>query len=329
MKLASYSPLAKLLIFIGLIFLFLGIFSIVFPLLYSYIFKGDATNLQNPEFIMKDWSFLCNMQLWTSICVFLAPSLLVAHWYSNGESGRYLFSNALPSLKQCLITVILLLAIMPFIGLIGEWNNRIDFPESLSGIETWMRQQEDTAQNVVNRILDVESTADWLFVFLILAISAGITEEFLFRGVMQRLLLEKFKRVHLSIWITAFIFSTIHLQFFGFFPRILLGAFCGYLLAWTGNIWIPVLAHTLNNAAYVATEYAIKQGWTTAEAVEMDFSGESFAIAIAGLAVFVLLARRFKNKQAIQYKQNILSSSVKSIFEINPEEINRTFSDEK
>lgn len=332
MKFALFSPLAKLLIFIGLIFLFLGIFSVIFPIAYLYIhllFGGDATDMLNPEHTIKDWAFLCNMQLWTSICVFLVPSLLVAHWYSNGETGRYLFANHLPSPAQCLTAVILLIAITPFIGFIGEWNNQISFPESLSSIETWMRQQENAAQDVVSQILNVETAADWLFVFLILAVSAGITEEFLFRGVMQRLLLEKFKRVHLSVWATAFIFSAIHLQFFGFFPRILLGAFCGYLLVWTRNIWIPVLAHTLNNAAYVATEYAIKQEWTTAEATEMDISWKGFAIAVAGLAIFVLLIRRFKNRQTAQYRQEILSSAVKSIFEIKPEEINRTFSDEK
>lgn len=330
MKLSLFSPFAKLLIFIGLIFLFMGIFSVLFPLAYLYLSGGDVSLLLKPDAIVQDWAFLCNMQLWTSICVFLAPSLLAAYWFSDGKTGEYLFSKRVPLPAQCLMAIVLLLAITPMISLIGEWNYQLRLPDALSGMEAWMRRQEDAAQEVVNQILNVESSIDWLFVLLVLAISAGITEEFLFRGVMQRLLLEKFKRVHLAVWITAFVFSAIHLQFFGFFPRILLGALCGYLLVWSGNIWIPVLVHTLNNAIYVATEYAIKQGWTTTEAMEMELSWGNLVIALAALVVFFLVAQRFKNRQQVPYRQTVLAATAKSIFEkMMSEEINRTSSDEK
>lgn len=330
MKLSLFSPFAKLLIFIGLIFLFMGMFSVLFPLVFLYLSGEDVTQLLQPNTMVQNWAFLCNMQLWTSICVFLAPSLLAAYWFSEGKVGRYLFSNRIPLLSPCLMSIVLLLAITPMISLIGEWNYQLRLPDALSGMEAWMRRQEDAAQEVVNQILNVESSIDWLFVLLVLAVSAGITEEFLFRGVMQRLFLEKFKRVHLAVWITAFIFSAIHLQFFGFFPRLLLGALCGYLLVWSGNIWIPVLVHTLNNAIYVATEYAIKQGWTTTEAMEMELSWGNLVFALAGLAVFVLVARQFKNRQQVPYRQTVQAATAKSIFEkMMSEELNRTSSDEK
>jgi hypothetical protein len=43
----------------------------------------------------------------------------------------------------------------------------------------------------------------------------------------------------------------MHLQFFGFLPRLALGALFGYLLVWSGSLWLPIVAHFVNNAAAV------------------------------------------------------------------------------
>ena len=85
MKPSLFSPFAKLLIFIGLIFLFMGMFSVLFPLVFLYLSGEDVTQLLQPNTMVQNWAFLCNMQLWTSICVFLAPSLLAAYWFSEGK----------------------------------------------------------------------------------------------------------------------------------------------------------------------------------------------------------------------------------------------------
>jgi len=41
----------------------------------------------------------------------------------------------------------------------------------------------------------------------------------------------------------------------GFVPRMLLGAYFGYLLVWTGSVWVPVAAHILNNMMFVVTAW--------------------------------------------------------------------------
>ena len=55
------------------------------------------------------------------------------------------------------------------------------------------------------------------------------------------------------IWTAAILFSAFHLQFYGFFPRMLLGAYFGYLLYWSHSIWLPIFAHFINNAIAVIT----------------------------------------------------------------------------
>ena len=88
-----------------------------------------------------------------------------------------------------------------------------------------------------------------------IAILPAIGEEFLFRGVLQKLFCRLFKSDHLAIWLTAFIFSFFHFQFFGFVPRLILGLIFGYLFYWSGTLWLPVVAHFINNAVPTIQAY--------------------------------------------------------------------------
>ena len=90
---------------------------------------------------------------------------------------------------------------------------------------------------------------------VVMAVVPAIGEEFLFRGLLQRLFTSFFKNRHASIWVTAAIFSAIHMQFYGFLPRMMIGAMLGYMLVWSGSIWVPVTAHFINNALAVIFSY--------------------------------------------------------------------------
>ena len=87
-----------------------------------------------------------------------------------------------------------------------------------------------------------------LFNLFMIAVLPAIGEEFIFRGVFQKILYNLIKNNHLAVWMTAFIFSAIHLQFYGFIPRLILGLAFGYLFLWSRTIWLPVIAHFVNNA---------------------------------------------------------------------------------
>jgi len=95
---------------------------------------------------------------------------------------------------------------------------------------------------------------------IIIGLLPAIAEEFLFRGALQQLLYEGFKNIHVAIWVTAIIFSAIHVQFYGFVPRMILGAILGYLFYWSGNIWVPIIGHLFNNGGQVALTYLHQQG---------------------------------------------------------------------
>ena len=104
------------------------------------------------------------------------------------------------------------------------------------------------------------STGEFLFAFLIIAILPGIGEELVFRGLLQPQLHRATGNAHIAIWISAILFSAIHMQFFGFVPRVLLGALFGYLYLWSGNLIIPMFAHFMNNGFSVLMLYLHQLG---------------------------------------------------------------------
>ena len=129
---------------------------------------------------------------------------------------------------------------------------------------------------------------------------AGLAEEILFMGALLSIIRKKATNPHLAIWIVAIIFSAIHFQFYGFIPRMLLGAFLGYLLYWSKSIWIPVFAHFLHNAIavtgnymglYAESENDITSGITEIKTEEILMTT---TIAIAGLILFVICAKIMK-----------------------------------
>ena len=116
-----------------------------------------------------------------------------------------------------------------------------------------MRQWEELAEQLTQTLLSSDRIDILLANLFVVAILAALTEECFFRGTLQRILSRFHAKPHVVIWTAAILFSAFHLQFYGFFPRMLLGAYFGYLLLWSRSIWLPIFAHFINNAIAVIT----------------------------------------------------------------------------
>jgi membrane protease YdiL (CAAX protease family) len=160
----------------------------------------------------------------------------------------------------------------------------MQLPEFLSGIEEWMRKMEDKNTRLTQEMLANQAWEMILLDILILAIIPAIGEEFLFRGIIQRGIEKKTHNIHFAIWCSAFIFSTIHLQFYGFFPRMFMGAIFGYMLYWGKSIWIPIACHFTNNFLVIITSHLYPEEFETSY---LDNIGkENLLIAVISLLIF-------------------------------------------
>jgi membrane protease YdiL (CAAX protease family) len=210
-------------------------------------------------------------QLITSLLVFLFPALFAAYLMSH-SSMSFLSIKTKVDMRILVIVLLMTLMLTPTVSLTGYFNAQMKLPESLAGIETWIKSTEEAANMLIERI--VSENGVWAFILniFVIAVAAGVTEEFMFRGALLKIMREKIKNHHVAIWVVAVIFSFIHFQFYGFLPRMLLGAFLGYLVYWTNNIWIPVSAHLFHNAVAFAgmSNASLKDNAIFAEEVAPD-----------------------------------------------------------
>lgn len=171
----------------------------------------------------------------------------------SGEPFRQSFGLADPGWLLPVVGIATLMASGPFIEWLNSLNHQLTLPASLKSIETWMIESEQQIAALTARLLNTHTVGGLLLNLLQIAVLAGVCEELLFRGVIQKIMIRWTGNLHAGIWIAAFVFSAIHLQFFGFLPRLFLGAVLGYLFALSGTLWIAILAHIANNALAIFT----------------------------------------------------------------------------
>jgi membrane protease YdiL (CAAX protease family) len=234
------------------------------------------------------------------IGLFLVPAVFLAVIERKKLSSFY--GLVAPKVNWLLLVAVLSVCWMPIIGLSMEWNQKMILPEFLKGIENWMRTMEDANAKTTEAILKMNTIGDMMVNLFVIAVTPAICEEFIFRGAIQRTIFRIKSNPHVAIWISAAIFSAIHFQFYGFLPRLLLGAAFGYVYFWTGSIWYAVFAHFLNNAYAVCAAYYLQmnnQSYTNAEDISMPWYGYLIS-AILTLALFRLLQKQSGAKIADQ-----------------------------
>jgi membrane protease YdiL (CAAX protease family) len=193
----------------------------------------------------------------------------------------------------------------PFINFVGELNSNMTLPDWLSGVEKWMRNSEEKAAKLTEAFLNVDTRWGLMFNLFMIAFLPAIGEELLFRGVIQRIFTNMTNNHHWGIWISAILFSALHMQFYGFVPRMLLGVLFGYLLVWSGSIWLPILAHFLNNSIAVVAMYMIDNNMLNPEIEEVGSTSDSYymaALSLGLLFVFMIMLKRQNEGNNLQIK---------------------------
>lgn len=252
----------------------------------------SLSNIAHPRYP----DLLRYFQIIQSIGLFVIPSLLLA-WFFGGNALKYLHLHKGISWQTALLTAAIMLSAVPVVNLMAHFNAGISLPESFSALEEWMKRTEESAKNITELFLRADNTAALLFNLMLIAVIPAVGEELLFRGVVQRLFSEWTRNRHLGIWIAAIIFSALHMQFYGFLPRTMLGVLFGYLLIWSGRMWIPITAHFVNNAAAVLVYYFIQKNQISQTVETIGSDSKDWIYAVLSLVFFLIFIILFYQRE--------------------------------
>lgn len=289
------SPLSLLLI---LVLLSMGTYLIA-PMLFMYLgveilgitFEAFMRKIGTGEPEPSVQLVLVMVQGAASVLSFIVVPAFFIKKYEERLLAHYFHSKSLLT-NAVAITLGLTLSLMMVNSLLIEWNMNVEFPESLAAT---FDQMEEQGRLMTEYLTDFYSFPYFFLVMIVVAVVPAIGEELLFRGLIQQYLQRMWGNPHVAIWVTAMFFSAFHMQFYGFVPRMALGAFFGYLFYFSGNLWYASIAHFVNNGFTLLMIYLFQQG-----VVEYDIeSTESVSIwstltfAIIGAVLFVLFKKQF------------------------------------
>ena len=183
------------------------------------------------------------IQLFSCLGLFILPPFF--YGYLSAEN---IFSNHKISRQVIILVVAIMILINPFVSFTFFLNQSIDIPK-------WLMFYDQNIYAITKAFLVMNSSVDLIVNLLVLAILPAIGEELVFRGFLQKKIISFSKKPYLSIFFTALLFSVVHMQFEGVLPRFILGSVLGLMFYFSSNIWIPIIAHFINNALIVILSY--------------------------------------------------------------------------
>lgn len=291
----------QLLIFIGMAFGVFIILSFIGVMILSKttginlleIGDTDKWDLSKPGMI----DFIRGMLLVQFIGLFLVPSFLFAY-FSDPRPAKFLGLKSVTSV-YILLGVALLFVALPLVELTGVFNQ--DFIPETTRLGKWMKKSEEEAARQLIFLLQRNTLQELLLNLLFVAVFAGIGEELFFRGVLQRIFIQLFRSPLTGIIITALIFSAIHMQFYGFIPRFILGILLGLIYWYSGSLWPAIIAHFVYDAFFIVLVY-FNPSLATQESPAFT-AGNQLLMGLVSLALVSIIVYMMKKKSTNHYSE--------------------------
>jgi membrane protease YdiL (CAAX protease family) len=225
------------------------------------------------------------MQILGSIGTFIIPAFIFSYLFEGDLFSYYKFRNP-TGMTPMILIVLMMVSVIPFINYTAEINMKMEVP--IKALDQLLHSMEDTAEEMLVAFTTTKSIGGLLINLLMIGVIAALGEELIFRGLLQRLMMDMVKNIHLAIVITAMLFSAFHFQFFSFLPRFILGVILGYMMYYGQSIWYPILGHFVNNAMGVIYYYFNSRGSADDMLEEIGTSTLIPVAAVLSLALFLL-----------------------------------------
>lgn len=311
--LKKYPPAFQVVVFVGL---YIGCTAIYYFFLMGWAMPHltgvTMTDLQTGDlgnpFLLEVMKW---MQLLYTVISFLVPAYLFFYLSDPAPFG-YADMRHLTRWWTVLLSILILLACLPLVGVLSDWNQQIHF----GSLDQALRELNQKAEDVTQAMLKMPNWKTLIYNLLLIAAIPAIAEEMFFRGVVQRLLVRACRRGWIAILIAAVVFSLLHGEMLGFFPRIALGIILGLIYYITGNLWYSIAAHFVNNGAQVLLLFLFQHHYTTYDITKSEptpwAAGLGSALIVAGLCYLLWRFARGEGVQGLGAKQTFVREPVEN-----------------
>lgn len=239
--------------------------------------------------------------LFQHIGLFIVPAWVFSKLSSHRWRPYVGFRPVLPPFVWG--SALIMILSLPAINAMAWLNQQLVLPEFLRGVEAVFQNLEESAAELTTAITKTDNVWELLANIFVIALIPAIGEEMIFRGLVLPILRRWTRSVHWAVWISALLFSMMHLQFYGFVPRLVLGALLGYLFVWSRTLWAPIIAHFTNNALALIVIFFITRGGIDEELDSFDPTGIDWVWLVGSVAAAIWLIR-YLLKFAPGWKRN-------------------------
>ncbi|MDO5017083.1 MAG: CPBP family intramembrane metalloprotease [Porphyromonas sp.] len=225
-----------------------------------------------------------------SLAMFALPARLVEYYYRRSRMESVWRLDWRDVIRNNVGWTLLLMVLGLGISLTLESMMRsLPVPDLFAEMEAIMSREYEA-------LLSEKRWGARLLIYIGTIVVAPFSEELLFRGGLQGWLLSKTRNPHVAVWLTAFIFGAIHLQWTGFPSRMALGALLGYTALY-GGLWLAILFHLLNNLmVFVIGDRLVAFDWGV---------GTLILLAVLSLVAAVVLQRMRRTASGVA--SNVMS----------------------
>lgn len=293
-KSSPYHPVVELVFLVIMAFLGALVFSFIGAIVWLVLDREASLALiTNNNTSAMNLNFLKTLQIFSSTGAFIVGPIAFASFNRVQVKSYFYFDQRI---KWSLVGLMICLMLFsnPLLDFVNTLNQKMTLPGFLKELEVWMKEKEIQAAEVTKQILAMKTYGDLILNLFMIAVIPAIGEELFFRGGVQNILKDWFKNHHVAIWTTAILFSAIHLQFYGFFTRMLLGAFFGYLLVYGKSIWLPILGHFLNNGTAVIMAFILQKEGKSIDELDQPYNYPYYSYAVSSIITLVLLILFFR-----------------------------------
>ncbi len=182
-----------------------------------------------------------------SVSLFFVPAIVLGYFYSR--PAEFLRTRKFPDLTLSALIILAFVFVQGISTNLALLNQKLfSLFDPNSPFIQYLSGSEAQASKITQALLSGKTFSVLFVNLIIVALIPAVSEEFFFRGVLQRHLIEGTRNAHIGIVLTAFLFAFIHFQFKTFLPRFVLGLMLGYIFYWSKTIWASALGHFTNNA---------------------------------------------------------------------------------